>query len=293
MMLDVAQVEEEMPTMDLRKEYEEKGFVSFPELLDSKQVQALLNEIDRISANSTLASHDKSRLEMEPDQKPDGRLIRRIYEPCTHYFPFKELSDSARILDPVESLLGPDLLYQYSKLNMKPPSIGSVVEWHQDVTYYPLTNDSSLAVLIYLDDADVGNGCLLMLSGEHHGKILDHNQNGYFVGKIVEPIDESKAVPVEGKAGTAIFMHCMTPHASVTNRSSRPRRTLILSYRAADCYPVYTGDITDELECCTRQVRGKPASSARFTFQQFPIPRRKQHVASLYELQELSRKQTA
>ena len=29
----------------------------------------------------------------------------------------------------------------------------------------------------------------------------------------------------------------MTPDASVTNRSNRPRRTLILSYRAADAFP--------------------------------------------------------
>lgn len=277
--------------MNLRQKYEENGFASYPGLLDSKQVQTLLDEIARISGNNTLASHDKTRLEMEPDQEPEGRLVRRIYEPCTHYPVFRNLSDSAPLLDLVESLLGPDLLFQYSKLNMKPPAIGSVVEWHQDVTYYPLTNDSSLAVLIYLDDADVGNGCLLMLPGEHKGRILNHNQNGFFVGRITEPIDESRAVPVEGKAGTAIFMHCMTPHASVTNRSNRPRRTLILSYRAADSYPVYTGDITNELESCTRQVRGGPAGCARFSFQQFPIPRRKTHVASLYELQELSRKQ--
>jgi hypothetical protein len=87
--------------------------------------------------------------------------------------------------------------------------------------------------------------CLQMIPGYHNGNLLDHVQDGYYVGKIVEPIDESQAVPVEGKAGTAIFMHCMTPHASVTNRS---RRTLILSYRAADSFPIYSGDVTGELE---------------------------------------------
>jgi hypothetical protein len=273
--------------------YAKNGVASYPGLLDPSQVKSLLSEIDRISSGNTLASHDKARLEMEPNQKPDGTLVRRIYEPCTHYTPFREVSDSPKLLDAVEALLGPDLLFQYSKLNMKPPSIGSVVEWHQDVTYYPLTNDSSLAVLIYLDDADTENGCLQVIPGGHKGPILNHTQNGYFVGKIVEPVDESKAIPLEGKAGTAIFMHCMTPHSSVTNRSQRHRRTLILSYRAADCFPIYTGDITDELEVNTRQVRGKQAEVARLTFKEFPIPRRKQHVASLYELQELSRKQTA
>jgi phytanoyl-CoA hydroxylase len=274
-------------------EYMKNGYVSYPGLLDAGGLKTLLDEIDHIADGNTLASHDKTRLEMEPEQKPDGRLVRRIYEPCTHYAPFRALSEMPRLLDAVESLLGPDLLFHYSKVNMKPPSIGSVVEWHQDLSYYPLTNSSSLAVLIYLDDADIENGCLQMIPGRHRDGLLNHVKDGYFVGKVVEPIDEAQAVPVEGKAGTAIFMHCLTPHASVTNRSSRPRRTLILSYRAADAFPIYSGEVTGELEKATRLARGKPAEFARFSFKQFPIPRRKQHVASLYELQELSRKQTA
>lgn len=275
-----------------RQEYDENGYVSYPGLLDPGELETLLAEIDRISNGNTLASHDKSRLEMEPNQKPDGRLVRRIYQPCTHYAPFRELSDSPKLLDSVASLLGPDLVFHYSKINMKPPSIGSVVEWHQDLSYYPLTNDGSLAVLIYLDDADVENGCLQVIPGRHKGKLLNHAQDGYFVGKIVESVDESQAVPLEGKAGTGIFMHAMTPHASVTNLSDRPRRTVILSYRAADAFPLFTTD-TNELEGFTRLVRGKAAEFARFSFQQFPMPPRKQRVASLYELQESSRKRTA
>jgi phytanoyl-CoA hydroxylase len=276
-----------------REEYFQNGYFIHPGLLDSIQVEKLLAEIDRISGDNTLAVHDKSRLEMETNQKPEGRLVRRIYEPCSHYESFRELSESPKLLDAVEALLGPDLIYHYSKINMKPPSIGSVVEWHQDVTYYPLTNSSSLAVLIYLDDADVENGCLQVIPGRHNDRLLDHNLDGYFVGKIVEPVDESEAVPLEGKAGTAIFMHCMTPHASVTNRSNRPRRTLILSYRAADCFPIYVGDITKDFEIWSRLVRGNASNFARFSFQQFPTAPRRQHTASLYELQELSRKRTA
>jgi phytanoyl-CoA hydroxylase len=275
-----------------RNEYLEKGYVSYHGLVDPAQLKILLAEIDRISDGNTLASHDKTRLEMEPHQKPDGLLVRRIYHPCSHYAPFRELSESDKLLDAVESLLGPDLFFHYSKINMKPPAIGSVVEWHQDLSYYPLTNDSSLAVLIYLDDADVENGCLQMIPGKHKGKLFSHTQDGYFVGKMVDPVDESQAVPVEGKAGTAIFMHCMTPHSSVTNISNRPRRTLILSYRAADAFPIFNGD-TSELESWTRLVRGNYAESARFSFQKFPMSRRKQRVVSLYDLQESSRRQTA
>ena len=57
---------------------------------------------------------------------------------------------------------------------MKPPEIGSAVEWHQDLSYYPLTNRDSLAVLFHLDDADAENGCLQILPGRHEGRLLDH-----------------------------------------------------------------------------------------------------------------------
>ena len=152
------------------------------------------------------------------------------------------------MLAAVKDLIGPNLLFHYSKLNMKPPEIGSVVEWHQDLSYYPLTNRDSLAVLFYLDDANAENGCLQMLPGRHEGDLLAHTREGYFQGRATEVVDSSEAVLVEGKAGTAIFMHCMTPHASVTNRSDHPRRTLILSYRAADAFPIYYGEMTSHVE---------------------------------------------
>jgi phytanoyl-CoA hydroxylase len=270
------------------KEYVQRGFTVLSNFLDAHQLRHLLCEINRICAQNTLAVHDKSRLEMEPKQKPDGRLVRRIYQPCTHYPLFHELSQSPQLLDPVEILLGPNLMFHYSKINMKPPAIGSVVEWHQDLAYYPLSNDSSLAVLIYLDDADAGNGCLQVIPARHKAPVLNHTRNGYFAGKIVESVDESEAIPLEGRAGTAIFMHCLTPHASVVNTSDRPRRTLILSYRATDAFPIYAGEVTYEAEAHVRLVRGIAEHSARFAFQSFPVPHQRQKTASLYELQELS-----
>jgi ectoine hydroxylase-related dioxygenase (phytanoyl-CoA dioxygenase family) len=176
---------------------------------------------------------------------------------------------------------------------MKPPAIGSVVDWHQDLAYYPLTNSDSVSILTYLDNADRSNGCLQVLPGRHRRKLLNHTRNGYFQGRITEEVDGSEAVPLEAASGSVIFMHCMTPHASVTNTSDRPRRTLILSYRASDAYPVYSGEGTVAAEAHVRQVRGIKRAVARFGFAEFPIPRNKQRTKSLYELQELSRSESA
>src|ERR1700686_226643 len=156
-MLSEAQVEQ----------YRRDGDTVFKELFGLAELVPWFAEIERASAGNTLARHDKTRVEMEPNQPPNGTLLRRIYEPCTHYPPFRDLSESDKLLECVEQLLGGDLEFHYSKINMKPPAIGSVVEWHQDLAYYPLTNSDSVSILIYLDDADRANGCLQVLPGRH------------------------------------------------------------------------------------------------------------------------------
>jgi ectoine hydroxylase-related dioxygenase (phytanoyl-CoA dioxygenase family) len=150
-----------------------------------------------------------------------------------------------------------------------------------------------LAVLFYLDDADRRNGCLQVIPKRHIGPALDHTLNGIFQGRVTEVIDESQAVALECCAGTAIFMHGMTPHASAPNTSPYPRRTLILSYRAADAFPIYLGESTSEFESHVRLVRGERLRNARLTGGTFPIPKFPKKTKSLYELQDLSRSKGA
>ena len=209
------------------RQYRELGFCVYSGFFNESEVAALLQEIEAICAGATLANHDATRLEMEPDQAPDGTRVRRIYEPCGQYDQFRALSELNKLLDAVAQLLGPNLTFHYSKINMKPPEIGSVVEWHQDLSYYPLTNEDSLAVLFYLDDADRTNGCLKIIPGVQ--RVYDHSRAGFFQGQITEPVDESKAVPIEGKAGTVIFMHCLAIHSSRRARGTLERKTPTLN----------------------------------------------------------------
>jgi phytanoyl-CoA hydroxylase len=271
------------------EQYGREGYCIYRSFLAREELSTLLTELEAVCKGNTRSSHDPTRMEMEPDQDPIGTLVRRVYEPCSYYPGFRTLSDSERLLDCVSQLLGPNLTFHYSKINMKPPSVGSVVEWHQDLAYYPLTNRDSVSILFYLDDADRSNGCLQVLPGRHLGGCLEHTHGGYFQGRITEAVDESAAVALEGKAGDVIFMHCMTPHASITNTSTRPRRTLILSYRAADAFPIHLGETTLAAEKFVRHVRGHQPQVARFSMTEFPIPVYRSRTASLYELQEQSR----
>jgi len=276
---------EEMLTSNQVCQFEEQGFTIVRGLVSPEELTRYTAEIGEISEGQTLAQHN-DRVEMETNQEADGILVRRIYEPCSNYLCFRELAESSKVLDCLEALIGPDILFHYSKINMKLPGVGSVVEWHQDLAYDPLTNHDSVTVLFYLDDANEENGALLVLPGRHKGPMMCHSEDGFFRGKVTEEMDRSAAIALTGKAGDVIFMSSKTPHASVTNSSESARRTVIVGYRAADAFPVYFGPKTHEAELMVRQVRGVPAENARFEGDKIAIPQYLEESASLYKLQE-------
>ena len=90
--------------------------------------------------------------------------------------------------------------------------------------------------------------------------------------------------PCPPPAGSAIFLHGLTPHSSLPNRSGADRRTLIYAYRAGDAYPLYYGQVTAEDEAVHRPVRGGRARHARFGGPA-PIVPEIDGTSSLYEIQ--------
>tara|TARA_Y100000294_G_C8532071_1_gene327414 strand:+ start:85 stop:915 length:831 start_codon:yes stop_codon:yes gene_type:complete len=265
------------------EEYKNDGFTIYKNFLNKLIIKNIINEVNSVITSKKISQ--ESIMEMEPDE---NKAVRRLYEPCSNYPICKEVSESKIVLDCVEQLIGKNIIFHYSKLNMKPPRVGSVVEWHQDLTYYPLTNNDSLTFLIYLDNASSENGCLKIIKKSHISGIKNHDKNDIFQGRVMEKVDEHNVEYIEASAGTAIFMHCMSLHSSAQNISQKSRRTLIMSYRAVDAYPIYS-KMTEKTESSARLVRGKHSNVARFNFESFPIPRFKEEIKSLYELQKDSR----
>jgi phytanoyl-CoA hydroxylase len=268
-------------------QYSEDGFTVKRGMISKNNISKLLGEINRIVDESNASNFDPDILEMEPDQESFGKLVRRIYDPCTKYKPFVDLSENDEVLNCIEQLIGPNLVFNQSKINMKLPRIGSEVEWHQDMAYGLLTNKKCLALLLYLDDADKTNGCLQVIPRQHYNRLLDHSLNGVFQGKVTENVEKNNAVAIEAEAGTVIFLHCMTPHSSLPNTSDKPRRTVIWGYRAADAYPVNIGD--EGLVNVDRIVRGRKSHNAIFEDMDLRVPMYPKEGMSLYQIQEKSR----
>lgn len=273
-------------------QYRTEGFVVVERLFgdqDLAGVEAAIREL----TEQALASPEAMAtiLELEPEPLDGCPVPRRVFNPYDQHEAFRSLAQDARLVESITQLIGPDVNLQHSKLNMKPPRVGSAVEWHQDLAYFPHTNDSLVTTLIYLDDATVANGCLQVLPRHHHHFFDHHGPNGEFSGMITEDLGEGRygrPQPLPGPAGSVIFMHCVLPHSSLPNRSTQPRRTLIYEYRAADSFPIYYGEMTAKAEATYRPIAGKRARHARLGGPAPLVPQVGRY-SSLYELQSRAR----
>ena len=78
------------------------------------------------------------------------------------------------ILDPVESLLGPDILCWETVLFIKEPGDAAYVSWHQDVAYWGQEPYEVLTAWVALSPSTQRSGCMRVLPGSHKGDIAPH-----------------------------------------------------------------------------------------------------------------------
>lgn len=276
---------------DEREQYRREGYIVVNSVFTADDLAPVERAIDELTERAVASGGKCDYLELEPELVDGRRVPRRIYSPYDQHKAFQALATSSKVLDRIESLIGSSFNLHHSKLNMKPARVGSSVEWHQDLAFFPHTNDDLVTMLIYLDEATEQNGCLQVLP-RHHSHYFNHAlPDGSFAGLITEDIDGGqfgRPMPLAAPAGSVIFMHCITPHSSLPNRSARPRRTLIFEYRAADAYPVFYGHGTLDDEAGVRPLRGQPARFARFGG---PAPMIPKHMttSAIYDLQAESK----
>lgn len=251
-------------------QYRTEGYLAIESVLSSEQLAEGRRIMDEFVERSRAITHSDAVFDLENDHSARAPRLRRIKSPASAHPFFADLLHSDPILDISESLVGPNIRALGSKLNMKSGSGGSGVEWHQDFAFHPHTNDDVLALGITFDDATVDNGCLYVLPGSHTGPVLDHHQDGVFVGAIdpnTAPVDLGRAVPIELAAGGVSVHHGRMLHGSASNTSGRPRRLLLWDVAAADAWPLFR--TVDDLDAFNADiVRGAPTLEPRLR----PVP---------------------
>jgi phytanoyl-CoA hydroxylase len=162
-----------------------------------------------------------------------GESIQQILHAEKLCAPLNEVIRSDRTLGVLRALRGYDLALYHVKFILKGPG-GHEVPWHQDFGYWSGQSDVPCQIncMVYLDDADEDNGCLLVVPGSHRGGLARHEfsaSRGAFDAGL-PAVDPATARPLPGRAGTAILFGPLLHHASGANRTTRPRHSFTAVY---------------------------------------------------------------
>jgi len=151
---------------------------------------------------------------------------------------FVNLISHPRVKGFVEQILKTEATMFGDMALSKPPHIGAEKPWHQDDAYFDyLPLESIVSAWIALDDATEENGCMYTIRGAHRKGARKH-VHGIDCQIEEGRLDLSRAIPVELKAGGAMFFSGMLPHQTPPNRSPHRRRALQFQYRGSDTVKV-------------------------------------------------------
>ena len=222
-----------------KEEFEQRGYLIFPALLDREEVAVLQQ------ATPDILSRQGPEVVRE---KADRTVARLAFGSHQYSQPFRRLSQLPRLLNPVRQLLGEEVYLHQSRLNPKPGfGAGASWEWHQD---YPpwqsidgMPEPRCIMVSVFIDDCTAVTSPLLVVPGsQRHGLLesklhRDAKGEGYALHHIdhatlQQLAEESGIEALIGPAGTVAFIHCNVVHGSANNVSPWRRAILYLIYNA-------------------------------------------------------------
>jgi non-haem Fe2+, alpha-ketoglutarate-dependent halogenase len=146
-----------------------------------------------------------------------------------------DLVHEARILDPVEDLLGPDILCWGAGFFDKRPGEPHHVTWHQDATYWGLSAPDAVTAWVALTPSTSDNGCMRVSPRSHGAQLAHvdtHDRTNMLPGRetVLAEIDEASAVDIVLAPGEMSLHHLLLVHGSHPNRSDRRRCGLAIRY---------------------------------------------------------------
>ncbi|SVB32302.1 uncharacterized protein METZ01_LOCUS185156, partial [marine metagenome] len=180
--------------------------------------------------------------DLEPGHSMEDPRLRRLSSPNDHHPAYWEYASQSVVPDIVSDLVGPNVKFHHSKINFKWADGGEEVKWHQDIGFWPHTNYGPCTVGTYIYNCGMEQGPVGMIPGSHNGELFDqYSDDGEWIGclrqKDAENLDTSKAVYLDGPAGSLTIHNCRMIHGSKPNNSDVVRPLLLNIYAPADAMP--------------------------------------------------------
>ena len=212
-------------------EYEERGFLVFPDLVSHEEVEILRRDLQRVAGNDAEG--------VIREKSGTVRTVFRVHDPDspTASPPFQALATLPRVIGPARQVLKDEPVYVYhTKCNLKDAIDGAIWQWHQDYGYWKtdgVPRPDMTTSLLMLDEATEIGGCLYFIPGSHKlGRLdpeLDETTTSYKLWTVPKQqvIDLMTTfgdpVAITGKPGTVVLFHPNIVHGSGHNMSRHSR----------------------------------------------------------------------
>jgi non-haem Fe2+, alpha-ketoglutarate-dependent halogenase len=202
--------------------YRSDGYVFPVPALTASEAAGFREEIEAFERRSGLVAGHVIRNK--------GHLkLKRLYDLIFH----------DKVLDAVESVLGPDILCWGSSLFVKEAKDPGFVAWHQDSYYWGLEPDDVVSAWIALYPSTLENGAMRVVPGTQTMPPLSHRKSStdsanmlFTHEELAEDVDESKAVDITLEQGEMSLHHVKILHGSPPNRSAGRRMGYAIRYVA-------------------------------------------------------------
>lgn len=216
--------------------FHREGYLSIPRLTTDADVAFLRRSYDRIFAGQAGRDVGDQFDLAGTDEEGRKASLPQILHPAK-YAP--EMNTSALLKNctmVARQLLGPDAVCEIAHAINKPPDGGAETPWHQDAAYWnPELRYTAISIWVPLQEATEENGCMEFVPGSQTLDVLRHrsiNDDPRIHGLELHPDEKAKVQPVVRcplAAGGATFHGPYMLHHTGPNRSSGPRRALILN----------------------------------------------------------------
>lgn len=205
-----------------------------PKVLSEREVQAFhergFHAPVRVMSASQARDY-RSRLERFEARWPDD--VIKLDQGAALLVPWiDELVRLPAMLDPIEDVLGPNILCWGTSLRAKPADGKTFAGWHQDTAYCDIRPIVVIAILA-LSECSKAAGCARVIPGSHKWDLMPHTEHFGTASlltreqSIEAPLDTSSAVDLALQPGEMAFFNNAICHSSGPNLS-RDRRILML-----------------------------------------------------------------
>ena len=228
-----------MLTDEQIQQYREEGFLVFEALIQGERLAYYKQVFDELVADGSKLSEEIPHWSFEKDDhgEPMVGYLHKIQGVCVVDDRALELAREPEILNRVEVLIGKDLDVFGTSFFRSCPMAARQRAKHQDNYYFGTDTDRIVSCGIYLEDANVENGCLRVVPGSHlMGKIVEHRSKINRHGSWTK-VDEAQAVDLVIPAGTAVLFSANLLHGAYDNHSDRTRYSTAWHYLPEELNP--------------------------------------------------------